>query len=332
MVTFGVVIPVYNCEKYLERCVSSILAQTYQNFEIVLVDDGSKDGSPAQCVAMAARDPRIQVICHKENLGASNARKTGVNAVSGEYIVCIDADDWVENTYLEQFHKVLEDHAPDIICCEYYKTDGVSNTRKHIRYEEGLYLRADIESKIFPGLIEDVNGRYFPSSLCMKAIRKDLFAAQQNAVDEKIRIGEDGAVCKPCLYNANSIFVLKEPLYYYYNNMASTTRCRQAFNWDDPRLRGKHLEKQIPMNVADFQDQVYRIVVHSLFNVAESQFNRQEKYRVIAKEIKAVLKDPYYQKAIKHCKFQDKKGKLALFALKYKQIRIIKFFNRLKYR
>ena len=90
-----VIVPVYKVEKYIHRCVDSILAQTYQRFELVLVDDGSPDGCGAMCDAWAAKDSRIKVI-HKENAGAGAARNTGLDVASGEIISMIDSDDYLE--------------------------------------------------------------------------------------------------------------------------------------------------------------------------------------------------------------------------------------------
>ena len=91
----SVIVPVYNVESYLARCVDSILAQTYQNLEIILVNDGSRDASGSICDAYAQKDSRITVI-HKENGGLSSARNAGIDAASGEYLTFVDSDDWIE--------------------------------------------------------------------------------------------------------------------------------------------------------------------------------------------------------------------------------------------
>ena len=91
----SVIVPVYNVEQYLPRCVESILAQTYENLEILLVDDGAKDGSGAICDAYARQDERVKVI-HKENGGLSSARNAGIDASTGEYLSFVDSDDWIE--------------------------------------------------------------------------------------------------------------------------------------------------------------------------------------------------------------------------------------------
>ena len=102
------VVPVYNVEKYLYRCVKSILNQGYSNFELILVDDGSKDKSSKMCDEFKNNDKRIRVI-HKENGGLSSARNAGIKAAIGEYICFVDSDDWIEKNLLEEFVKVVDE-------------------------------------------------------------------------------------------------------------------------------------------------------------------------------------------------------------------------------
>ena len=97
----SVIIPVYNTEKYLLKCVDSVLAQTYTNIEIILVEDGSPDNCPTLCDEYAKKDSRIKVI-HKKNEGSSLARKTGINNANGEYLAFVDSDDWVEENYIKK--------------------------------------------------------------------------------------------------------------------------------------------------------------------------------------------------------------------------------------
>lgn len=104
----SVVVPVYNCEKYLDRCVRSLQSQTYGNLEILLVDDGSRDGSGALCEAFAGEDVRIRVI-HKENGGVSSARNCGLDAMTGQYCIFVDADDYVDSRLIETLYLACRD-------------------------------------------------------------------------------------------------------------------------------------------------------------------------------------------------------------------------------
>ena len=117
--TISIIIPVYNVAPYLAQCIDSILAQSFSDFEIILVDDGSKDSSGQICDNYAAKDSRIRVI-HKENAGVSAARNTGIEAANGEWISFIDSDDWVDTDYLEKFELDKDDADLIIQGLEYY--------------------------------------------------------------------------------------------------------------------------------------------------------------------------------------------------------------------
>ena len=117
---FSIIVPVYNVEKYLSECIDSILCQTFADFELILVDDGSRDKSGAICDEYAQKDDRIKVI-HKENGGQSDARNIGTATSAGEYIIYIDSDDYIcGNNFLQEIYDKSKSGA-DIICYKYKK-------------------------------------------------------------------------------------------------------------------------------------------------------------------------------------------------------------------
>ena len=113
--SFSIIIPVYNIEKYIKECVYSILKQEYMDYEIILVDDGSPDSCPQICDELKAQDNRITVI-HKKNAGVSAARKDGAINARGDYIICVDGDDWLAGNCLSEIAKVIEKTDVDIVC------------------------------------------------------------------------------------------------------------------------------------------------------------------------------------------------------------------------
>ena len=124
----SVIVPVYKVEKYLDRCVQSIVDQTYRNLEIILVDDGSPDNCPAICDAWAEKDNRIKVI-HKENGGLSDARNAGMAITTGEYIAFVDSDDWVDRSFMETLLDLSVRTGADIAECNFIKTSGSTEAR-----------------------------------------------------------------------------------------------------------------------------------------------------------------------------------------------------------
>ena len=123
MKLLSVIIPVYNVKHYLEKCVESIVDQTYHNLQIILVDDGSTDGSQTICDELAQKDSRIVVI-HKENGGLSTARNVGMDRAKGDYIAFVDSDDWLERNMYEVLINQLEAHDADLVACSFYECKG----------------------------------------------------------------------------------------------------------------------------------------------------------------------------------------------------------------
>ena len=111
---FSIIVPVYQVEDYLVRCVDSILTQTFEDYELILVDDGSLDKSPQICDQYALQDGRIKVL-HKSNGGLSSARNAGLDVASGDYVIFVDSDDWLEQGCLLTFNKILNEHPVDVL-------------------------------------------------------------------------------------------------------------------------------------------------------------------------------------------------------------------------
>lgn len=126
----SVIIPIYNAEVYLDVCISSIVEQTYQNLEIILIDDGSNDQSPAKCDEWAERDKRIRVI-HRQNGGVSEARNAGLDVASGEYICFVDGDDWLDTEAIQESVRVIQREQADVVMWSYLREyNGLSLPKK----------------------------------------------------------------------------------------------------------------------------------------------------------------------------------------------------------
>lgn len=134
-VLISVIIPVYKVENYLDRCVQSIIRQTYSNLEIILVDDGSPDNCPAMCESYAAQDSRIRVL-HKKNGGLSDARNAGLEIASGEYITFVDSDDWISENCIEVLYEICRQQNTDISIIDIVESNGTKESEKS--YSQGL--------------------------------------------------------------------------------------------------------------------------------------------------------------------------------------------------
>jgi len=126
--TISVIVPVYNVEEYLPRCVDSILAQTYEKLEVILVDDGTKDASDQICDRYAEKDPRVRVI-HKENGGLSSARNAGIDIATGEYLAFVDSDDWIEPEMYSHMLELMEKYDTRLVCAGRYDVESETEAK-----------------------------------------------------------------------------------------------------------------------------------------------------------------------------------------------------------
>ena len=158
----SVIIPVYNVEKYLNRCVDSILNQSLQDFEIILVNDGSTDSSPKICDEYAQQDERIRVI-HKQNARVAAARNDGIKVAQGEFISLIDSDDWIEPTMLEEMYSTATQFGCDFVMCDFTKKGKEVEYTVSQPIGEGFYDRERIEKELFKCLIMFDNIEFPPT-------------------------------------------------------------------------------------------------------------------------------------------------------------------------
>lgn len=217
----SVIVPIYKTEKYLEKCVHSILNQVFENFELILVDDGSPDDCPRMCDEYARVDKRIRVI-HKENGGLVSARIAGVNSASGKYITFVDSDDWISKEHLLNAVTAIQEKEADIISCGYSFFSGNNNIAVYNQvFPVGYYDKKQLENEVYKEMISCDEKFYtfgvFPN-LCFKFIKKELVAKAQKKVPSNITIGEDAAITYKCLLDAESLQIIDDCGYYYRNN------------------------------------------------------------------------------------------------------------------
>lgn len=219
---FSVIIPVYGVEAFLPQAIESVLAQSVSDWEMILVDDGSKDGCGAICDEYAARDSRIRVI-HKENGGLVSARQAGANASRGRYILNVDGDDYVDSTLLEAVQRAVNEAEPDIIA---FNAVRVSETGELLDMlcnglPSGMYqgekLKALRNILLFDAQEKSLNCYHSALlyAIWAKAIKRELYIPLQNQVPQSIRCGEDVAVTVPAVCKCNTLLLIDECGYRY---------------------------------------------------------------------------------------------------------------------
>lgn len=216
MPKLSVIVPVYNTEKYLRECIDSILSQTFTDFELILVDDGSTDGSGAICDEYAGMDLRVHVI-HQQNGGVTKARKSGVRRAGGMYFSFIDSDDWVHPEMFEQMVGKCVETGADIAVCDVYLKDGTRTESAPSLAEEGFYSKTELRETIYPTMLMDPGFRRpgILGSSCNKLFHRKVLEQIFWQVDDSYIYAEDALFCYAALLESNGIFVLRKPLYYY---------------------------------------------------------------------------------------------------------------------
>lgn len=217
----SVIIPVYNVERYLHECIDSVLSQTYQNFEIILVDDGSKDSSPKICDDYATVDSRIRCI-HKENGGASTARNVGLDESKGEFVFFLDSDDWIDNRTFEKMLIPMQDGKIDFSFCEAYAVDEETGEISYKNYAYHRDYGIDNAQKIFSEMTEK---KEFHVAVWMILYRRDFLLKNKLRFVEKIMY-EDCIFTYQVYKRANMAVHVHEHLYHrrYRKNSVMTSK------------------------------------------------------------------------------------------------------------
>lgn len=219
----SVIVPVYNIEKFIGKCIESIIRQTYHNLEIILVDDGSTDESGRICDEYAKTDTRIKVI-HKQNEGLSDARNSGLVICNGKYIGFVDGDDWIANDMYEFLHQTLVEYQADVSVCGHYVEDD-----KEVYGSEC----ADGSVRIYNcreavcAVVEDIEVHSYAWD---KLYKKELFDGVRYPAGRYV---QDIFTTYRVFMKANRIVCNNQPKYYYYQRKNSIQRTRGSkLNWD----------------------------------------------------------------------------------------------------
>lgn len=233
----SIIVPVYNVKPYLSECLDSILAQTFTDFEVLLIDDGSTDGSSAVCDEYVSRDSRIRCF-HKENGGHMSARQEGFRKSSGSYIAFVDSDDWIDPAMYACMCAAAKEHSADMVCCNYTAVTPKKQIKRRDFCNPGFYDKPRLEAEIYPRLL--FSGIFFhygiSPSLCNKLFRRTLLEEHLFRVPLTIKLGEDGLAAYPCLLGASSVCFLPESFYYYRSNEKSLTHTMNPGRLAENRL------------------------------------------------------------------------------------------------
>ncbi|MCI7734544.1 MAG: glycosyltransferase [Dysosmobacter sp.] len=213
--TVSIIVPVYNAEKTIGRCIDSILGQQYTDFELLLVDDGSKDGSGAICDSYALADSRVQVI-HKENTGVSDTRNIGISRARGVYLQFLDSDDWITPDATKLLVEAAGEHNCDLVISDFYRVVGERVSRKGDIDEDRVLTREEYAAHMM-----EQPADFYYGVLWNKLYRRDIVADHHLQMDPEISWCEDFMFNLEYIRHAQRFYALQVPIYYYVKTKGS---------------------------------------------------------------------------------------------------------------
>lgn len=293
MPKLSIVVPVYNAEWYLNQCINSILGQSFTDFELILVDDGSSDRSGSICDAFAQTDERVTVI-HTENRGVVSARRTGVNCAKGEYTAFVDSDDWIDSDFYSViFAEAAETNADVLICSRVYCGENCIETTT---LQCGYYDQYTLKTDVLPKMMYDIRlERYhIKPNLWDKVFRTDLLKAVYQDAEPAITLGEDAICTYPCIAMAKDLQILDNTACYHYRegHVSMVNNC-------DARLLERVCTLAIHINHrfsewSELNNQVQHFIAYNGLYAAHQVllFNRQLRLRKRMQAVKDFLNHP----------------------------------------
>lgn len=256
----SVIIPMYNAEKYIEKCLDSVMTQAFESYEVIVVDDGSTDLSPNIADRFAKQYDNLKVI-HQNNSGVIKARKTGVNNSNGEYILNVDSDDWLLAGHLSSIAEEIYRNKPDIVVTGYLKDNGAIRKEFSQNISPGFYSGEKMKKEIINNFIS--TRKFFSfgigPTLWTSCIKRNLIINAQVNLPETYSIGEDISVTYPCIIKAKSLSILNIHSYVYRLQPESMTHVFDIDFSEKIIYLLNYLEKALPTSItlsSQFRDYV----------------------------------------------------------------------------
>lgn len=329
----SVIVPVYNVpKKYLEKCVSSLVNQTLNDIEIILVDDGTPDTSGKLCDGYAKKDSRIKVI-HQENKGLCGARNTGVKSSTGEWISFVDGDDWIEPNAYEKLYNIGTKNNVDVVMFgyvkdypsksvimhydKYFENKKVYNTSEDIAYLQKMILNYNANCAMAP----------------TKFIRKSIIEKYNIYHDEKLRQGAEGIEFNIRLFSKiKSALFLNETFYHYIYNDESITTVHNEKNHQMVIDCFKKIKGEINNDDSEIMGWFYNRMKYVILTTAISGYfsrSNKEPYKTQKRKFKKYMSDTLVQETLKSKNYQglSTTRKVTLFFIKHRLFLLVKIIS-----
>lgn len=255
---FSIIVPIFKVEKYLEQCINSILNQDFEDYELILVDDGSPDKCAEICDRYAKVDVRVKVI-HKENGGLVSARNRGLEIAEGKYINYIDGDDWIEPGLFQAISDAIKTKDVDVVCFNRYLNYPDRQEERPQSIKGGLYNKNKLISDFYPTMLYEPKGKFYTfgimPSVWSKFVKLEI-AKESFCRDEKISFGEDVATSYRWLLKARVVYVLESYYYHYRCSGDSMTKTYHSGRFDNNAHLIEYLRSTLDLNTYNLKYQL----------------------------------------------------------------------------
>ena len=332
MCQISLIVPVYNAEKSIRRCLDSIRGQTFCEFEVLLINDGSRDNSEAICTDYCSKDSRFRLI-NQENSGPSSARNRGIDEATAKYLAFVDSDDYIEPDMLEKLYTAAEEASADLTVCGYYIENEHGSKKKSVcKFETGVY-RGEKCRKIATESIDiGIAGNIRPYS-CIRFVRRECMENPKMRFDTKIYRSEDYLLWTKVFFNINCLcLITDEFLYHYVENTGSITHKYVKGYWKMAKEIYDKLKLELPDEKEISRNLAFMFVrrAYMSLNIA----NKSSDKLIFKSDMREILKDKKLREVVDSISFKDgiKVQKHRYLLLKFRLYFLIRLINCYRYR
>lgn len=323
----SIIVPVYNAEKTIRKCLDSLVVQTYKNIEIILVNDGSSDRSEAICKEYCDQYGNVKLLS-QDNFGPATARNNGIDHAEGKYVYFVDADDYVEPNIIEKMVTVAESYSVEMVICNYYIEKPGSECIAHQYAEKsGLYVGKECDD-LNRKLINDTSAKRIPPYSHIRMILKSSLENPHIRYEDGMIRSEDFHFFVRLQFKLSRIFVITEPLYHYVEIQTSITHRYVPQYWESVKKIYGDLCNLLSKD-SDIKNRLDIMLIQRAL-IALNNASRVEENKKFSCEVEEIIKDTEVKKAISRISWSDgiKEFKYFYIIMKLK----LYFFVRCRYR
>ena len=317
---FSVLVPVYNQEKYLPECIESVLNQTFKDFELILIDDGSTDSSGILCDQYAQEHPRLITVIHQKNQGPLFARRAGIGNAKGAYYLFLDADDSFCSTAMETLYNCIRAHSVQMVIFNASFQDDFETKSNNYPFPSDSVLEGEKKRDFLNAFC----GTHMFNSMCLKCVHKSIIDSHDcdNAIE--VRYGEDLFQSIPLVDRARSICVIQVPLYYYRQHAESATHCYKPAQFESLKIVCERLivysQKWEEKYGIPLKDKACEYAGNECYRTAKNVLKSNNDFDAKRNYLAELKKDEFYKKYIENIRMLSHLRmyeKFILFSVKY---------------